>query len=206
MTSTHFNSEFACVILAAGIGRRFGGPKMLHLMPSGQTMIEQTIEQYQTAFSQIHIVVTDQDQDIKQCINDYAQKVEKLESENQKHFQIIECADSNQGMSRSLIAGVTATIDADGWMIGLGDMPYVASDTIVKLRDNLCQTNIVMPRYRQQLGNPVGFGRLFKDELLALQGDRGGKSIIQQQPRRLTVLDTLDQGVVFDLDTVEQIR
>lgn len=206
MTSTHFNSEFACVILAAGIGRRFGGPKMLHLMPSGQTMIEQTIEQYQTAFSRIHIVVTDQDQDIKQCINDYAQKVEKLESENQKYFRIVECADSNQGMSRSLIAGVTATIDADGWMIGLGDMPYVASDTIVKLRDNLRQSNIVMPRYRQQLGNPVGFGRLFKDELLALQGDKGGKSMIQQHSKRLTILDTQDQGVVFDLDTVDQIR
>lgn len=175
-------------------------------MPSGQTMIEQTIAQYQTAFSQIHIVVTDQDQDIKQCINDYAQKVEKLEPENQKCFRIVECADSNQGMSRSLIAGVTATIDADGWMIGLGDMPYVASDTIVKLRDNLRQSNIVMPRYRQQWGNPVGFGCLFKDELLALQGDRGGKSIIQQHSRRLTILDTQDQGVVFDLDTVDQIR
>jgi molybdenum cofactor cytidylyltransferase len=63
-----------------------------------------------------------------------------------------------------------------------------------------------MPRYRQQLGNPVGFGRLFKDELLALQGDRGGKSMIQQHSKRLTILDTQDQGVVFDLDTVDQIR
>ncbi|MFT5611062.1 MAG: molybdenum cofactor cytidylyltransferase, partial [Arenicella sp.] len=112
----------------------------------------------------------------------------------------------NQGMSRSLIAGVTATLDADGWMIGLGDMPYVASETIVKLTDNLSQSNIVVPRYRQQLGNPVGFGSLFKDELLALRGDRGGKSIVQQHSRRLTTLDTQDQGVVIDLDTPDRVR
>ena len=85
-------------------------------------------------------------------------------------------------------------------------MPYVASDTIVKLRDKLHESNIVMPRYQQQLGNPVGFGCLFKDELLALQGDRGGKSITQQHPRRLTILDTQDQGVVSDLDAPEQVR
>ena len=194
------------MILAAGLGRRFGGPKMLHLMPNGLTMIEQTIEQYQTVFSHIHIVVADQDEGIKKCIQSYAEKVKKLESENQHSFRVIECADSNQGMSKSLIAGVTATIEADGWMIGLGDMPYVASDTIVKLTGNLHQSNIVMPRYRQQLGNPVGFGCLFKDELLALQGDTGGKSITQRHPSRLTILDTQDQGVVFDLDMPDQVR
>jgi molybdenum cofactor cytidylyltransferase len=206
MTSGQSKSEFACVILAAGLGRRFGGLKMLHPMRNGQTMIEQTIEQYQAAFSQIHIVVTDQDEDIKRCIINHAEKAQKFESEKSKSFKIVECADSNQGMSRSLIAGVNATLDADGWMIGLGDMPYVASETIVDLTDNLRQSNIVVPRYRQQLGNPVGFGCLFKDQLLGLRGDRGGKSIIQQYSRRLKVLDTQDQGVVFDIDTPDRVR
>ncbi|MFT5135056.1 MAG: molybdenum cofactor cytidylyltransferase [Arenicella sp.] len=206
MTSSQAKSEFACVILAAGLGRRFGGLKMLHPMPNGQTMIEQTIEQYQTAFSQIHIVVTDQDEEIKQCIKKHAEKVKKLDLENQKSFKIVECSDSNLGMSASLIAGVTATIEADGWMIGLGDMPYVASETIVKLTDNLSQSNIVMPCYRKQLGNPVGFGSLFKDELLALRGDRGGKSIIQQHSNLLMILPTQDQGVVFDIDAPDQVR
>lgn len=196
------------MILAAGLGRRFKGPKMLHIMPSGQTMIEQTIEQYRSVFSQIHIVVSDQDEAVKLCIRKYSKKVEKLESGSQdlKRFRIVECADADKGMSRSLIAGVTATIEADGWLIGLGDMPYVASDTIVKLKNNLHESNIVMPRYHQQLGHPVGFGCQFKQQLLALQGDKGGKYITQQYPKCVSISDTQDQGVVSDIDTPSEVR
>lgn len=206
MASEKPKPDIACVILAAGLARRFEGSKMLHIMPSGQTMIEQSIEQYRSAFSQIHIVVSDDDEAIKQCIRTYAEKIKTLESESTKTFRLVECADSYKGMSTSLIAGVTATIDADGWLIGLGDMPYLASETISNLKSNLCESNIVMPRYHQRLGNPVGFGRQFKHHLLSLEGDKGGKSITQQYSKHLSILDTHDQGVVSDIDTLGEIR
>lgn len=208
MASRQSKPEVACVILAAGLGRRFEGPKMLHMMPSGLTMIEQTIEQYRLAFSKIHIVVCEQDEAIKQCISRYSNRQEKLRSQNQSSnsFRIVECADSNKGMSVSLVAGVSATIEADGWLIGLGDMPYLASETIIKLKSNLHESNIVMPRYRQRLGNPVGFGSQFEQQLLALEGDKGGKSITQQYSQCVSILDTQDQGVVSDIDTLEAVR
>ena len=97
MDKIHAEQDIACVILAAGFGRRFGEAKMLHIMPNGQSMIEQSIEQYAPVFSDIYVVVREQDEDIKACIQAYSSKMTSSKSRTANTLNIVECNDATKG-------------------------------------------------------------------------------------------------------------
>jgi molybdenum cofactor cytidylyltransferase len=48
-------------------------------------------------------------------------------------------------------------------------------------------------------GNPVGFGRVHLQALLALQGDRGARGLLQSCPVTEVAVD--DPGIFRDIDT-----
>ena len=50
------------------------------------------------------------------------------------------------------------------------------------------------------------FGRDFGAQLMALEGDRGGKEIVLSNPQSVIQVDVPDQGVLWDIDTPAQIR
>ena len=177
----------ACVVLAAGASRRFGSPKMLHNLPNGSAMINQTIDIYAQVFDNISVVVALDD----------LQMMRLLENSPVK---IVQSPNSQLGMSQSIAAGVVANSEADAWVFALGDMPYVKPTSVQAMCEVIKNDNIVIPRFHERVGNPVGFGRLFKVELLEIKGDRGAKSVIQKNSERVIFVDTDDEGVVLDVD------
>ena len=181
--------DITCVILAAGASRRFGSPKMLHPLSNGKLMIEQNIETCLEVFESVSVVVraNSASDELITLLAPYSVNI--VESEN-----------SEQGMSQSVVAGVRAKPHSDAWLIVLADMPYVRAETIQSLVNQQTENNIVLPRYYGRTGNPVGFGAFAKNGLLMLQGDRGAKSIIQQNQQCVDYVDTDDEGVVIDLD------
>lgn len=114
-----------------------------------------------------------------------------------------------QGMATSISCGVDASADADGWLIGLGDMPFIHPQSIKKIAAKLasCQ-GIVVPfhRTKQQRGHPVGFGRTFADELCLLVGDSGARELIQRHHKSVRVVELDDDGIVFDIDTASDLE
>jgi molybdenum cofactor cytidylyltransferase len=48
-------------------------------------------------------------------------------------------------------------------------------------------------------GNPVGFGRVHLDTLLALGGDQGARRLLQSFP--VTEVPVIDAGIFRDIDT-----
>jgi len=106
-------------------------------------------------------------------------------------------------MGVSLAAGVRATpIDAAGWVVALGDMPWIAPDTVRRvaraIRDG---APVAAPRYRGSRGHPVGFAAGLRADLLRLQGDRGARDILGRESARLVQIDCDDPGVLKDVDT-----
>ena len=111
------------------------------------------------------------------------------------------------GMGTSIAAGVRACPDASGWLIALGDMPFIQPETIANILAALsASAAIVIPTFNGARGHPVAFAANFLPELMALQGDQGARSIVAAHPARLKLLPVDDAGVVADIDTPDDLR
>ena len=100
------------------------------------------------------------------------------------------------GMGDSIAAAVAASASADGWLVVLGDMPFVLPATIERVIDDLQSINV--PVHAGQCGHPVAFGRAFGPSLMALTGDRGAKPLFARAVVKQVVVD--DVGVLWDVD------
>jgi molybdenum cofactor cytidylyltransferase len=185
------HEHVACVVLAAGLSKRFGSPKMCQALSDGQPMIVASIARYAEIFHQVFVVVDDADHQLESLLESHSADLPMVG---------VRSNNSAQGMSQSLIAGIHGAENASGWMIALGDMPYLQTDTIAKLRALSCATNIIIPRCHGRVGNPVVFGADFKTALLALKGDQGGKPVTRANADQVVYLDVDDEGVLQDID------
>lgn len=120
--------------------------------------------------------------------------------------RIVECDDAADGMSRSLIAGIRASGPCDGWVIALGDMPFVKPETITELVSALQHgALIVMPSMDGKRGHPVGFSAKLRPELLLIQGDEGARAVVKSHGNALHMVETRDAGILRDIDTREDL-
>jgi molybdenum cofactor cytidylyltransferase len=111
---------------------------------------------------------------------------------------------SNKGMSTSIRRGIQAIRPGcRGILIGLGDQPFLKTRTINVLIHAFDQGKgrIIIPSFRGRRGHPVIFHRKYKRELLNLEGDVGGRSVIERHPEDVRVVPVRSIGVVRDVDT-----
>lgn len=102
------------------------------------------------------------------------------------------------GMGDSIAAAVAAEPDHRGWLIVLGDMPFIHSDTLKRVVNSLKDDAISVPVREGVFGHPVGFGRGFGPALKSLAGEKGAKRLFQGG--RVTELPVEDPGVLWDVD------
>nr|BFD40559.1 nucleotidyltransferase family protein [Pseudomonas sp. FFPRI_1] len=102
------------------------------------------------------------------------------------------------GMGHSLAAAVAASADANGWLVLLGDMPFVSPATAMQVVAALTEESISVPRLGAALGHPVGFGRAYGTALQGLSGDRGAKPLFASG--KVVEVAVTDPGVVWDVD------
>ena len=101
----------------------------------------------------------------------------------------------------SLACGVRASAGADGWVIALGDMPWLQPATIAQVARRLeTGAPIAAPEYRGRRGHPVGFGAAFGPALMALRGDKGAQELLRRNRGRLHRLPCNDPGCLADID------
>ena len=110
------------------------------------------------------------------------------------------CADADLGMGESLTTAIEHTKGAEGWLIGLGDMPHVRPETMRALAATVERgARIAAPVCDGRRGNPVAFSSFHLPLLLALEGDQGARAILKSHAVSELVVD--DAGVVRDIDT-----
>lgn len=107
------------------------------------------------------------------------------------------------GMGFSIATGVSATGDADGWLIVPGDMPMLRASSMLAVAEALEQYPVAYAQYRGQRGHPVGFSAELYSELVDLQGDEGARRLVARYPAQAVELD--DPGVLLDVDTDEDL-
>ena len=198
------------IILAAGKGERFGGDKCLARLPNGMAMGVAAASNLAQFVDQLICVVRPQDKLLQ---------MELLRA----GLKIVICQDADAGMSASLRAGIKASPNVtSGWIIALADMPLIKPSTYqavvteaIKQAKYLKHTKaikqdqtvsaaqqpIIVPSYKGQDGHPVYFPARFRDELLALSGDRGAKKLLHQYPEFVQRIALDDAGILQDFDT-----
>lgn len=183
------------LLLAAGQSTRFGSDKLLHpLSHNGVTkpLILHTIQVWLYQFPTLTLVVRPDNEPLITLLENSAYS---------SRLKLLHAVDAEAGMSASLMAGVSATTQADAWLIGLADMPFISPVVLERLSQALENgAKIALPVYQQRRGHPVGFNREYLSELLSLHGDKGAKQILQRYPEQITVIASPDAGIHQDID------
>ncbi|HSM98165.1 MAG TPA: nucleotidyltransferase family protein [Gallionella sp.] len=211
----HNRGDIAAIVLAAGASQRFGSDKLLHpLTLRGATMplAAHSLLPWLETFRQISVVV-------RPGANVFRSAIEaalgmgngggmgKGGADRSAPINWIACADAAQGMAASLACGVRANLEAEGWLIGLADMPAVPVEAITRVRKALSKgAAIAVPAHAGRRGHPVGFARRYRIELLALQGDAGARRLLQRDEADVVEIGIDDAGIFADIDIPDDLQ
>lgn len=175
-----------CVIMASGLGKRFGGNKLMtdfHGIP----MISKTINATDGIFSQ-RIVVTRHKE-----ISDFckAQGIDVI-----LHDQPYR--------SDTICIGLDALeSDLDGCMFCQGDQPLLRQETVAALA--LSSVNDKRHIWRTAFGDipgsPVWFPARFFPELHSLPAGKGGSYITKKYPEQVRTVQVRDKYELKDVDS-----
>ena len=114
------------------------------------------------------------------------------------------------GMSASLRTGIEAAdAMARGYLVALGDMPGISTglvDLLCRRFDEAGRSAIVLPVHEGRRGHPVIFASGYRQELLAISGDRGARSVVERHPECVVAVPVSASGILADVDTPEEYR
>jgi len=189
--------KISAIIMASGKSKRMGTNKLL-LEYRGITFIENTLEKVlKENFYEFAIVISDKK--VKKKVQDY---MKNLETDEKKTY-VIDNKKSEKGQSESIKIGLKTLGKCDGYMFFSCDQPFLTSDTIKKILKNFNPGRITIPEYDGKRSLPVIFGKNFKNELLKLEGDTGGKTVISNHPDKIRIVEIENSDEGRDIDTKE---
>ncbi len=184
------------VLLASGLGTRFDRSgkrnKLLATLPDGRPVIRAAAQALCAALGEVVVVVRRNSVALDAALDDLP-------------LRTVVNSRAALGMGTSIACAVAATPDARGWLIALGDMPFVGPATIASLADQLALSPevITAPTFSGQRGHPVGFGLAHRAILLGLDADQGPRDLLRRHP--LVLVAVPDSGILRDIDRPEDL-
>ena len=182
------------IILAAGEGKRMGKVKLT--LPLGdKQLIEWVLQAVKLApLDKYFLVVRPEDKEMIKIGESWG-------------AEIVLNPDFRRGMSTSIKKALLKidTQKVEGFFLILGDQPLIASKIINKLIKSFSpgKAEIVVPYFKDKRGNPVLFDICWRDELMAVTGDVGGRVLIKAHPEKVKRVNISDETILFDIDQEE---
>ena len=187
-------ADISIIILAAGLSRRMREcDKLLLPLSDGRLMIESAIDLASSMPVHERILVTTSD------------RLRQIKS--YKGIKVVENLRPEEGQSESIRLGVMAAT-GDYYLFMAADQPMLDAKVLNWLvegaRDN--PGKIIYPLVSGMPCNPVIFPNTFKDDLLSLEGDEGGRKIIKRHPNACFAPEANAkwQKKFIDIDTLEE--
>ena len=192
------------LLLAAGRSSRMGGVNKLLLPVNRRPMVAASLAQLLASRLDRIVVVTGHDD-----LAIRAALQPQLAEAAPGRVRLVHNDAFEDGLSRSLASGLgvvgarTAAV-----MVCLADMPLVDAAVIDALLDAFADGTgqpICLPLHRGRRGNPVLWPRDCFARMRALRGDRGAKSLLAGEARRIIEVPVPHAGVLLDADTPEAL-
>ncbi|HHX77761.1 MAG TPA: putative selenium-dependent hydroxylase accessory protein YqeC [Firmicutes bacterium] len=184
----------SCIVLAAGGSSRMGVDK-LSLPLKQSTVLGETLRHVAEAGFKEIILVAQPGYAPPAGLPVLPGRVDK----------IVENSRWRTGLSSSLKAGLAAVSPlSQGALFMLADQPFIPGKVLDALiaSYNLHLNQVTYPVWRGREGNPVLFDRRTWPLLMALEGDRGGRSILDRVPAaEILGVETACPGILQDIDT-----
>jgi len=183
--------KIGCIVMAAGNSVRFGSNKLLFEI-DGHSMIQRTFSAIPTSLLHGVTVVTQYDE-VAKLADEYG-------------FQSVKNLHPEWGISHTISLGIHSMPWADAAVFLVADQPLLKKRSVSALISAyLSQPDrIVALSYHGKRGNPCLFPAEFFPELLALQGDIGGSTVIRAHTNRLLLVEA-DDCELQDVDTPQQL-
>jgi len=189
-------SNIIGILLAAGFSRRFGSEnKLKHLLSTGEPIGLAAAKHLVLAIPFSIAVIRKDDLVLAKLLG-------------RAGINLIACPTHKEKMADSLASAVEYAAEhrPAGYVIALADMPFIRSETIALVAEQIQNgASIVIPTYLGQRGHPVGFSAVYTEELKALSGDEGARSIIKRHAEKVVTLACDDPGILKDIDTLEDL-
>ena len=224
--------KIAMIMLAAGNSRRFGANKLLYEI-DGIPMYRHVLEQLDDTKKKIENIYSeysditednnnDNNSDIVQLNNLYRNNITAkiicniivitqydaiAEAVKTKEIQVLYNPHPEDGISSSVKIGLNASLDADAVLFTVSDQPWLTSETICELIHVFLNTSkgIACVSCQGKMGNPCIFDRKYYNELLSLEGDKGGKKVIMKHLDDTQIYEIEAGRELEDIDYYESI-
>lgn len=181
-------AEAAGLLLAAGAGRRFGGPKALAELDGEPLLLRAVRTLTDGGCAPIRVVLGARADEVRALLPDPSIAVD--------------AEDWSTGMGASLRAGLDAfaATEADSVLVHLVDLPWVGPDIITRIRAQAGPDVVARASYDGVPGHPVLLGRRWWPEIAdTARGDRGARDWLAERTD-LQLIECADLGVGRDVD------
>lgn len=180
------------VVLAAGEGSRFGGPKQLAEL-HGRPLLEHALSAAAAVPGLERVILV------------LGARADEILARVDPHgAQAIVCDDWSEGQAASLRAGLAALDDLDAALILLGDQPGITPAAIEAVLAHFDGTHAVRAVYDGSPGHPVILTRELMRRAMELEGDLGARELLEDARVRKVEVAHLCRPA--DVDTREDLQ
>ena len=168
-------APIGCLIMAAGNASRFGENKLTASF-AGKSLFSLALAAIPAdTFARVTVV---------------SQYPALLQEAEQAGFHAIRNDRPDDGISRTIRLGTEAMADCAGILYMVADQPLLRQKTVLCIVQDWRQHPgcIVGAAHNGHRGNPCLFPARFFPELCALEGDRGGSSVIRRHENALRLV------------------
>lgn len=182
------------LLLAAGGARRFGSQKLVATLDD-VPLVRHAAQALAQETDELIVVVGSESAAVTRALDGI-------------DARIVENAEWERGLSTSIRSGLRAVKqDTTAIVVALGDEPRVdgavSRALIAAWRES--GRPIVVARYAGEIGHPILFDTSIFPELMALDGDRGARGVIQRSPDRVAYVD-MTTAPPLDVDEPNDLR
>lgn len=189
--------NIGAIVLAAGMSKRMGRAKLL--LP----LNEKLLFRYP-----LELALR---QELNPIVLIGGQQIENFQSEasDLRDVEFIRNPNYEQGMASSLKLGIQNIINrTEAVFIFLADQPFVPDQVVQKMIQSYelglsNGTRVVRPQYNGVPGHPILVHKSLYSEFLLLEGDQGGKEILEKHHEKMQFVLFGHSFWGMDIDTSE---